>query len=159
MEREAKKMAEKDEKHNEVMEQAERAFMLAFETHRDLCAKISREIQFLRLHESLLAYSGPDGDFNTIATEYKQTCTYLDIVKEAAAIGRRICFLNKLVKKEDGGESFLPRKYNLQEDLVDFNNEESAGSFFRDGFELVQLFGDLYVLSASMKKANAAAAQ
>ena len=134
MEREAKKMTEKNEKNNEAMEQA---FMLAFEKHRDLCAKISREIQYLRLHENMLTYSGPEGDFNVISAEYKDTCTYLDIVKEAAAIGRRICFLNQ----------------------IDFNNETSVGSFFRDGFELIQLFGDLYVLSAGKKKMSAAAAQ
>lgn len=156
MEREAKKMTEKNEKNNEAMEQA---FMLAFEKHRDLCAKISREIQYLRLHENMLTYSGPEGDFNVISAEYKDTCTYLDIVKEAAAIGRRICFLNKLVKNEEGGGTFLPRRYNLQEDQIDFNNETSVDSFFRDGFELIQLFGDLYVLSAGKKKMSTAAAQ
>lgn len=145
-----------DKNKNDKNEGKMQTFLFAFEKYRDNCAKISREIQSLRLHESMLTYSGPENDFNVLAAEYKSTHTYLDLIKEAAAVGRRICFLNKTIKNETGGDTFLPRRYSLQENTANLEDAKEAGNFFRDGFEIVQLFSEMYVKAAAQTRTASA---
>lgn len=131
-------------------------FMSALEGNRNAYAKVSQSIKYLRLHEDLMTYSGPDGDFNLLAADYKEDHTYVDILKEALKIGKNICNLNAHAKNDPNiGKTFLPRRYVVQENLVNYENTESVGLLFNDSFDLVQYFSDLYT-AATAKRKNAA---
>lgn len=128
-------------------------FISAFEGDRNAYAKVSKSIKYLRLHEDLFTYSGPDEDYSLLAADYKEDHTYVDIIKEALKIGRTICTLNAHAKNNPGiGKTFLPRRYVLQENLVNYEDEESVGPLFRDSFDLVQYFSDLYTAATAKRK-------
>lgn len=137
----------------QVNENDMQTFVSAYMKNRDAYAKVSCAIKRLRLHEELLSYSGPEGDFNIIAADYKKTHSYLDLVKEAAKIGRSICALNRKAKVDpEIGKTFLPHRYYLQDDSLDYDGNKSIGNLFHDSFDIVQYFSELYIVAAERRK-------
>ena len=128
-------------------------FMTAYDANKGRFCDIINKIKTLRLHEEMMNYCGTDNEFDTIAKNYREVHSSIDLLTEACGICTDIISVSRFAQRVGVvDDPILPRFYQTKMIDLETADELAIAALITDTNEMISDFMELYSRGVAEKK-------